>query len=323
MGDLAWQYTTSLHWSITQFTPASMDIYATNLAERIFSIFVLFWALVALSSIIANITASMTAIRNMGNDEMKQMWMLRRYLREKHISLPLCDRIVKYLEFEQMKNRSLIQKDQVTLLKKISPVLKMELSAESGAPVLSCHPLFGYLSIHLGLRTMSFRICDRALTFQSYAEGDAALEVEDEAMAMYFIYSGQFDYMIDGELHSPLQVNNYLSEAALWTAWQHRGTLKACRPAELCCVGPTPFASVLRLHPRTFTLGKNYGTEFVAFMNNEKAGLTDIVLDCDVFTSVAAFDSYNVFTRSSTLGLVPTEGTGTEENEDNDDQDQY
>merc|ERR1719456_930812 len=110
---LAWQYFTSLHWSITQFTPASMDIYATNIVERIFSIVVLFWALLALSSIIANITASMTAIRNMGNDEMKQLWMLRRYLRGLGIPTELHDRIMKYTEWKQTHLRQNVGVDQV------------------------------------------------------------------------------------------------------------------------------------------------------------------------------------------------------------------
>merc|ERR1712093_63155 len=113
------------------------------------------------------------------------MWILRRYLREKHTSIPLADRVVKYAEWEQMRSRSLIQKEHVQLLKKISPMLRMELSAESGAPILSSHPLFGYLSDRAGLRTTSFRLCDRALTFASYAEADASFEAEDEATAMY------------------------------------------------------------------------------------------------------------------------------------------
>ena len=36
--DLSWRYLTSLHWSLTQFTPASMDVSARNEYERIMSI---------------------------------------------------------------------------------------------------------------------------------------------------------------------------------------------------------------------------------------------------------------------------------------------
>merc|ERR1712048_207745 len=63
--DVAYMYSTSLHWSLTQFTPASMDISARNIWERAFSIVVLFFAMVAFSSIVGSITGSMTSLRNM------------------------------------------------------------------------------------------------------------------------------------------------------------------------------------------------------------------------------------------------------------------
>merc|ERR1719277_2137023 len=45
-------YATSLHWSLTQFTPASMEISARNLWERLFSICVLLFAMLVFSSIV-------------------------------------------------------------------------------------------------------------------------------------------------------------------------------------------------------------------------------------------------------------------------------
>ena len=38
--DVVFLYTTSLHWSLTQFTPSSIDVVATNVPERVFSILV-------------------------------------------------------------------------------------------------------------------------------------------------------------------------------------------------------------------------------------------------------------------------------------------
>merc|ERR1712176_1058007 len=119
-----------------------MDVYATNIVERIFSVVVLFGGLLAVSSVIANITASLTTLRNMGNDASKQMWMLRRYLKERCISPQSQERIVRYLEWEVRKNRQSVPTEQLVLLKKISPALKMELSAELGAPIIAVHPLF-------------------------------------------------------------------------------------------------------------------------------------------------------------------------------------
>merc|ERR1711920_1147036 len=115
-GDLAWKYLTSLHWSITQFTPASMDIYATNVTERLFSVVILYIALVALSSFIGSISASVTQLRNMSADESKAMWVLRRYLKQKKISKDLSSRTLSYMEFQQEKKHNVIMPGQVKLL---------------------------------------------------------------------------------------------------------------------------------------------------------------------------------------------------------------
>merc|ERR1719210_2607181 len=84
-----YQYATSLHWSLTQFTPASMDVVARNLYERLYSIAILFFAMVAFSSIVGTVTSSMTVLRGMKNDKQKSLWVLRRYLKQERISMDL------------------------------------------------------------------------------------------------------------------------------------------------------------------------------------------------------------------------------------------
>merc|ERR1719204_7691 len=81
-----YQYATSLHWSLTQFTPASMDVMSRNILERIYSIVVLLFAMVAFSSVIGTVTTSMTTIRQMKCDKQKQFWKLRRYLSQRRPS---------------------------------------------------------------------------------------------------------------------------------------------------------------------------------------------------------------------------------------------
>jgi len=97
--DLTYMYFTSLHWSLTQFTPASMDVVATNSIERFFSIVVLFFAMVAFSSIVGHITASMTHLQNLKGAQMKEFWLLRKYLKQNDINKELTTRIIKFLEY--------------------------------------------------------------------------------------------------------------------------------------------------------------------------------------------------------------------------------
>merc|ERR1719159_1675251 len=61
----AYQYWTSFHWSITQFTPASMHVQPQNLLERCFAVVVVVFALVGFSYIVGSITGSLNQLRSM------------------------------------------------------------------------------------------------------------------------------------------------------------------------------------------------------------------------------------------------------------------
>ena len=49
---LVYRYATSLHWSLTQFTPSSMEVVPMNTKERIFAVCVLLFALIVFSSFV-------------------------------------------------------------------------------------------------------------------------------------------------------------------------------------------------------------------------------------------------------------------------------
>merc|ERR1712227_273780 len=71
------KYAVALHWSLTQFTPASMDVQPVSLEERMFTILVVTFGLVYFSSFISSITASMQQLRLMTEEYGKQYWLLR------------------------------------------------------------------------------------------------------------------------------------------------------------------------------------------------------------------------------------------------------
>merc|ERR1719326_972496 len=66
---IGFQYTTSLHWSLTQFTPASMEISARNTAERVYTVCVLMFAMVTFSSFISSITNATTQLRKLDAED--------------------------------------------------------------------------------------------------------------------------------------------------------------------------------------------------------------------------------------------------------------
>merc|ERR1719217_1561451 len=61
--DTGYQYATSLHWSLTQFAPASMEVSPRTADERVFNIIMILFGLVIFSSFISSVTAAATQFR--------------------------------------------------------------------------------------------------------------------------------------------------------------------------------------------------------------------------------------------------------------------
>ncbi|CAE8602763.1 unnamed protein product, partial [Polarella glacialis] len=69
--DWSMQYLTAFHWSITQFTPAGMEVNPTNGTERIFTLCVVVFALVGFSYVVGSITGSLTQLRGLSEQATK------------------------------------------------------------------------------------------------------------------------------------------------------------------------------------------------------------------------------------------------------------
>merc|ERR1719313_3303854 len=90
---LGYQYLSSLHWTLTQFTPAGMEVYPHNSIERAFAVIVLLFALLFFSSFLSSITSCMTQLRQLNYATNHQFSLLRRFLKERNIAPELSIRI--------------------------------------------------------------------------------------------------------------------------------------------------------------------------------------------------------------------------------------
>jgi len=275
---LWFRYTTSLHWSLTQFTPASMDVSARNIQERTFSIIVLFFAMVAFSSIVGSITASTTQLRDGRKELMHQSWLLRRYLRQREVTKDLTLRITKYLDHQHWKANRFVQDKKLAILNGLSDALYNELNYQVHSPYLVYHPYFQYL--RTSIKVCLQKICRFSIKLQSYADSEIVFNNGDVAQNMFFIRSGTVDYIRpDGsELQPPLEEKEWFSEPVLWTEWRHQGTMSAQVDCELFVVDPTVFATAVCGHPTPFEFTRRYAFEFVIELNTlNREDITDVL----------------------------------------------
>jgi len=284
--DLDYQYTTSLHWSLTQFTPASMDVSARNVPERVFSIIVLFFAMVVFSSVVASITSSMTSLRNIAGQRMQEFWRLRKYMRQQEISESLRTRILKFLEFQCNQRDKLVQATSINILQLLSEPLQNALANEIHAKYLSTHPFFRYLEESMVV--VMHWICKKAVHSQVVGHEDVLFHCGDEAKEMRFVMEGNLEYEIEQEVEEdegdvvtlksllPVDKTEWISEAVLWTLWRHLGMLQAKQPSELLNLKPEKFAEVMRLHPRPWIFARDYARKYIEVLN-DPAMHSDIV----------------------------------------------
>jgi len=211
---LGYRYATSLHWSLTQFTPASMEVVPQNEIERVYSVCVLVFAMVTFSSFISSITQAMSSLRSINTRRIEQEALLRRYLGQHSISVALVNRVWHYLHQPEVVNLGNFRcKEQdVQMLELLPASMRSELRVEAFAPLLREHPFFLHYSIEDpgGLSA----ICNNCLMEISLLAGqelfsptDAKFQEEAMSPKMFFVSEGCIEYYLNclcGEHEAPM-----------------------------------------------------------------------------------------------------------------------
>jgi len=222
---LSYQYTTSLHWSLTQFTPASMEIHPTNAVERAYTVCTLLLAMITFSSFVSSLTNAMTQLRKLNSDRYAQLVAARRYLRENNVSLPISLRILCWIQSNITKFKGRTHLEDMVCLETLLRHFRVKLEQAVHAPVLTKHPFFFQLD-------MTYPLCLPRL-YACLREGSLAYGMElfnkgYAASKMYFITSGELVYqgMLD-DVHDCLsQPKNTTSFRKLMNSMN----LKDCAP---------------------------------------------------------------------------------------------
>eukprot|EP00811_Abedinium_folium_P029242 NODE_458_length_3028_cov_12.264736.p1 GENE.NODE_458_length_3028_cov_12.264736~~NODE_458_length_3028_cov_12.264736.p1 ORF type:complete len:743 (+),score=139.82 NODE_458_length_3028_cov_12.264736:195-2231(+) len=297
---LPFKYTTSLHWSLTQFTPAGMDVNARNTLERIFSIVVLFFAMVAFSSIVGGITAGMTSLRNLKQDNTKQLWLLRRYMRQRMVPQDLAGRIYSLLEHKTDTATNFVQEEQIKgVLSQLSVALTNELKYHNRATSLVTHPLFAHFD--RCMVAVMHRLCKVALCIEAYGDHEGIFAGGDKAKKVYFLrppatvcINAHSHEVVAGYnplgcdfLEPPPRQGEAIGEAALWTTWRHQGNFFALSPCEVISIEGGIFSDVLSTHPRPWYIASSYAALFIELLNTRP--VHDVVRDEDFSMAVDKF----------------------------------
>eukprot|EP00928_Gymnodinium_smaydae_P013610 TRINITY_DN14953_c0_g2_i1.p1 TRINITY_DN14953_c0_g2~~TRINITY_DN14953_c0_g2_i1.p1 ORF type:complete len:801 (-),score=140.47 TRINITY_DN14953_c0_g2_i1:51-2453(-) len=271
-----YKYLTSLHWSITQFTPGSMNVQPSNPFERCFSIVVLFFGMVFSSYFISSMTASVTQLKNMSSDKARQLWLLRRYLRHQRIESGLVYRVLRYVDYDYENTKKATEESRMLVM--LSKQLQSEVRYQVSYSSMKAHPLFDSFSALSNITL--YKLSDRALSMRSLAKGDLLFRTRSPSKNMYMVVSGSVQYLhTDTEKQIRLRKENWLSEQALWTTWQHRGDSQASEESKFIVIEATEFATVVQEDNVIFSLCSVYAADVLVWLNStQQKDLTDAIV---------------------------------------------
>eukprot|EP00931_Biecheleriopsis_adriatica_P018521 TRINITY_DN12961_c0_g1_i1.p1 TRINITY_DN12961_c0_g1~~TRINITY_DN12961_c0_g1_i1.p1 ORF type:complete len:741 (+),score=158.49 TRINITY_DN12961_c0_g1_i1:22-2223(+) len=281
-GPLSYQYFVAYHWALTQFTPSSMDVQPVNLEERIFTVSVIVLGLLVFSWIVGSITGSLTQLRHMSEQQSKDFWFLRRFLRKHTISRSLSARIVRFIEHVSMAQKRTTAMSQVKVLSLLSKQLMDELYCELHLPALIIHPLFERLNGESRITLQ--KLAQEAVSHKYLANGDTLFQEHEVATAMFFLAKGRIKYTRNkfGKAKSEFVDANedWISEHTLWTPlWLHVGDAVARDNCEILAVSPVKFEQACSMARVVASIAGRYGEKFLDWMQRrlQVNDLTDVI----------------------------------------------
>ncbi|CAE7315785.1 Kcnh5 [Symbiodinium sp. CCMP2592] len=247
-------YLSSLHWSLTQFSPATNNIAPQNVLERSVAAFVVIFALLVFSSFVSSITNHMNQLRITNARMIEEDMQLRNFFEKRMISVDLSGRIQHLFKKGSGLHMRRPHIGDIPFLKEMPESLRIHLHNELYMKHFYDMPVFSKI-IPLD-RSLFSKICHHAFEERFYP---ASFEVfVDGSNAKFTIINvnGDLDYSwmqsawdpqrsARGVSHATTLVKvplgAWLAEAALWSDWTHRGLLESVSPSEILLLDVSSF----------------------------------------------------------------------------------
>jgi len=270
---ILYQYLTSLHWSLSQFTVGNMDVNPTNELERGFTVLVMCMGLTMFSSMVGSTTSAIESLRELKTDENRQFFLLHRFLKDYRVSKNLSHRILRFAEYAYQHRKSHLQEHSVGLLAVLSEQLHNELKFEVHMPHLSAHILFKSM-MALPANALE-KACRNSLFTKELARHDILFHAGEHCHQMVFVTEGELMYLPheclkDGDSQTSFSVTHgdWAAEATLWSHWLHLGMLQAETESRLVAIDSELFGEAMQHTGHdTWLLTHAYAVTFVQQLN--------------------------------------------------------
>lgn len=224
-------YAASIHWALTQFTPATNNIAPDNALERFFAVWVILLAMGVFSSFISSITSTVSSLRTYRQEQQKKQSQLLRFFNERNLSTDLYGRVQEIVRKQGLFEVRLNEKE-VTLFSGVPErllILMHEEMYSSSVNALNFWPMW----CHFEDQNFFREVCHSAIVEHVCTPAQDAFMPGTDCQEVYIIQAGQMQYSAKPRTSS--RVYETVREAVgdstvlclpvFWADWHHRGRL--------------------------------------------------------------------------------------------------
>lgn len=260
------RYITSVHWSWGFFAFGSTVTQPRNTGERLLAILVMVIGMCAFYVLICLCMDWILRIREFRGASSKQMWLLRRFFRQKRVGLQLSQRIQRFVEEKIEEDRKNVSEKSVHILNILSKPLRRELDYVTTFAGVHAHPLFEYAEGLSG--TLMHSLAVDVLTTSQFAMEDELFHRGSMVPHMFVCNAGDLKYVHRMTGNETLILSgNWLCEPVLWVAWSCRGSLLAATDCQMILVDAVRFGHWAKQDESMFALMSSYAEVFLEWLN--------------------------------------------------------
>jgi len=294
-------YIVSFRWSLAQFGGGMDEVVPFTLNEHVFAVFAYLASFWGGAVLVSTLTSMMTQFFIDGSQESIQLSILRRYLEQNHITKNLTLRLARNAKYALAQRRKMVHEEFIEAMPLISDPLRCELHFEIYGPSLVSHPFFDVFMA--ACPYVIKRVVHHAMSTVRVAAGDIVFNSGEipTSPRMYIISSGTLNYRRKSSAAQQLAPGSWVSEAALWVSWTHRGVLAATEDSCLYALDALEFQGISSHfeYGRDFD-PRDYAERLVHYLNGmETFSVSDIITRSQIETVLGIGDDVG---RHASLG---------------------
>lgn len=235
-------YVAAMHWSLTQFTPATNPIAPFNGWERFYAIWVILLAMASFSSFIGSIGSTVSSMRAARRGQILEQGKLELFFTERQLSLALFSKVKAALR-DDRREQVRLRESEVSLIQGIPERYKVELHKEMFMHALAQANIWPRW-IQREEPYFYSSVCHQTMTEHACRAGQDVYLPRTSCCIVYALQTGCMEFVDDDVKTKPVEcepdtVMAVVCLPSLWTEWEHTGRLTAksgvCHYAGIDC----------------------------------------------------------------------------------------